>query len=235
MKLKLVDRQIHSGVSESVKRKGFLQATRNEFLRHLTKRGVDFLCNNTELGIEEIRFSKKLSKRLKNDYFHRVSTIFIHISFEKRVEESGGSNSKFLVYYDSSKNSSNGKFEAETRLPLGGARNFTPDVICSYLDAKGRPHVYCLEVYNGSRLGYVTKQLEKLFWILDNTRLIENRIGVDAVPCILVTFDNEALMEKTRGYIQSATAFQVEGIEGLIFLGKDGKVWEKFDDFWKKS
>jgi len=118
MKYGLANRQIHSSVSENAKRKGFLQVTRNEFLRHLTKRGVDFLCNNTELEIEEIRYSKKLSKRLKNDYFHRVSTIFIHISFERWVEESGGSNPKFLVYYDSNKNSTKPKFEAETRLSL---------------------------------------------------------------------------------------------------------------------
>lgn len=78
------------------------------------------------------------------------------------------------------------------------------------------PHVYCLEVYNGNKLGYVTKQLEKLFLILDNTRLIENRIGVDAVPRILVTFDNEALKKKTMEYIQASAVFQVEGIEELV-------------------
>ncbi len=218
MKYGLANRQIHSSVSENAKRKGFLQATRNEFLRHLTKKGVDFLCNNTELEIEEIRYSKKLSKRLKNDYFHRVSTIFIHISFEKRVEESGGSNSKFLMYYDSDKKSTKARFDAETRLSLGGEKHFTPDVICSYVDAQGVPHVYCLEVYNGNKLGYVTKQLEKLFWILDNTRLIENRIGVDAVPRILVTFDNEALKKKTMEYIQASAVFQVEGIEELMLF-----------------
>jgi len=216
MKLKLVDRQIHSSVSENAKRKGFLQANRSEFLRHLTKKGVNFLASHTELPIEEIRYSKKLSKRLKNDYFHRVSTIFIHISFERRVEESGGSNAKFLVYYDGNKNSTKAGFDTETRLPLGGDKHFTPDVICSYIDAQEITHVYCIEIYNGNRFGYVTKQLEKLFWILDNTTLIEDRIGGRAVPRILVTFDNEALMQKTVEYIQSAAIFQVEGIEELI-------------------
>jgi len=89
-------------------------------------------------------------------------------------------------------------------------------VICSYIDAQEITHVYCIEIYNGNRFGYVTKQLEKLFWILDNTTLIEDRIGGRAVPRILVTFDNEALMQKTVEYIQSAAIFQVEGIEELI-------------------
>ena len=230
MEIGLVGRQIHSSVSESAKKKGFLQANRNEFLRHLTKKGVDFLLDNTELEVDEIKYSKRLSKRLKNDYFHRVSTIFTHISFDKRVEESGGTNPKFLVYYDSNKKSSNGKFEAETRLSLGGERHFTPDVICSYVDDQGSPHVYCLEVYNGNKFGYVTKQLEKLFWILDNTTLIEKRIGVEAVPRILVTFDNESLMKKTKVHIQSTAIFQVEGIEKLIFFSLDSEVWEKFSN-----
>lgn len=44
--------------------------------------------------------------------------IFTHISFDKRVEESGGTGAKFLVYYDSSRKPGNGKSEAETRLSL---------------------------------------------------------------------------------------------------------------------
>lgn len=227
-------RQIHSSVSESAKKKGFLQANRNEFLRHLTKKGVDFLLNNTELENNEIRYSKRLSKRLKNDYFHRVSTIFTHISFDKRVEESGGTDAKFLVYYDNNKKSSKGRFEAETRLSLGGERHFTPDVICSYVDAQGVPHVYCLEVYNGNKLGYVTKQLEKLFWILDNTTLIEERIGVVAVPRILVTFDNESLMRKTIEHIQSSAIFQVEGVEELVYFAIDVEVRARFDSIFHK-
>ena len=228
MKYDLVDRQIHSAVSENAKRKGFLQTNRKEYLWYLTKKGLKFLCAHTELEHEEIRFSKKPAKWLKNDYFHRVSTIFIHISFEKRVGESGGSDSKFLVYYDNDKESAKGKFDAETRLSLDGNKHFTPDVICSFVDANGISHVYCLEVYNGNRLGYVTKQLEKLFWILDNTTLIEKRIGMDAVPRILVTFDNESLMKKVMMYIKSGAIFQVEGIEQLILFNLDVNVWRDF-------
>jgi len=70
--------------------------------------------------------------------------------------------------------------------------------------------------------------LEKLFWILDNTTLIEDRIGIDAVPCILVTFDNEALMEKTMSHIKESDIFQVEGIENLIHFAIDSAVWKEF-------
>lgn len=91
-------------------------------------------------------------------------------------------------------------------------------MICSYIDAQGVPHVHCLEIYNGNKLGYVAKQLEKLFWILNNTTLIEEKIGVVAVPRILVTFDNVNLMMKAMEYIQLATIFQVKGIEELILL-----------------
>jgi hypothetical protein len=81
MKEGMVNRQIHTSVSENAKRKGFLQRTRHEYLRFLTKKGARFLDIHTELDFAKIRFPKRPEKRLKNDYFHRVSTIFINISF----------------------------------------------------------------------------------------------------------------------------------------------------------
>lgn len=118
---------------------------------------------HTELGLLEIRFPKRPEKRLKNDYFHRVSTIFINISFDKWFQKKGSTDRRFLIYYDNKKQSKIRKFEAETRLGLGSKKHYTPDVICGYMDAHFNAHVFCLEVYNGKYVDYVEKQLTLLF------------------------------------------------------------------------
>ena len=117
----------------------------------------------TGLNLLEIRFPKRPEQRLKNDYFHRVSTIFINISFDKWIEKIGGEQSKFLVYYDNRKQSSKRNFEAETRLELGIKNHFTPDVICGFKTVDFLEKIFCLEVYNGKNVGYVEKQLIQLF------------------------------------------------------------------------
>lgn len=232
MKEKLVDRQIHSSVSENAKKKWFLQRTRHEYLWYLTRKWALFLESNTELNFLEIRFPKRPSQRLKNDYFHRVSTIFINISFEKWLEKTGGKESQFLVYYDNRKQSVKRNFEAETRLELGIKKHYTPDIICGFRDANSYLKIFCLEVYNGDKVGYVEQQLIQLFWILDSTKKIEQRIDMDAVPRILVTFDNEQLYLKVLSRIQQNNRFHVEGIEHLIFFNSDVNVWKKFGAGW---
>ena len=230
-KVGLVDRQIHFGVSENAKRKGFLLRHRQEYLRHLTPEGAKFLNRNTDLEFSQIRHPKRAGKRLKNDYFHRVSTVFTHISFEKRVEENGYSNSKVLLYYDNSnKGNTKGKFDAETRLPLERDKHFTPDMICSYTDANQKPHVLCIEIYNGNKVGRVVIQLEKLFAILDTSTKIEERIEVDTVPRIIVIFDNENLMLKVKERVFSSHFFAVEGIHKLLLFALDTEIWESFEN-----
>ena len=117
-KQKLVDRQIHTSVSESAKRKGFLQRTREEYLWYLTPKGARLLLARTDLKESDMRYPKRPTKRLKNDYFHRVSTIFINISFDKWVDKIDGKERQFLVYYDNAKESKKRLFESETRLDL---------------------------------------------------------------------------------------------------------------------
>ena len=138
----LADRQIHVSVSESAKKKDFLQRPREEYLWYLTPKGSRFLLAQTELKEPEIRFPKRPEKWLKNDYFHRVNTIFINISFDRWLEKNRGTERKFPVYYDNNKQSNQRKFEAETRLDLGGKTHYSPDVICGFNDTE----------YNGPNL-----------------------------------------------------------------------------------
>ncbi|MEO1263819.1 MAG: hypothetical protein AAFZ15_33745 [Bacteroidota bacterium] len=170
-----VKRQIHMSVSKHEKSKRLFR-TREEYLWHLTVTGAKFLDSRTELNLSEIRFPKRPKEWLKNDYFHRVSSVFMHISFDKWVKKINGTNAKTLLYYDQRKKSNMKKFDAETRLYLKNGKHFTPDMICSYTSESGTPQVFCLEVYNGNKTDYAFQQIKTLFWILDNTRKIEERI-----------------------------------------------------------
>jgi hypothetical protein len=65
------------------------------------------------------------------------------------------------VYYDNNKLSRNGKFEAETRLSLSANKHYTPDIVCGCSSSLSM--VFCVEVYNGNKVGYAEKQIIQLF------------------------------------------------------------------------
>ena len=97
----LVDRQVHQSAQGKGKQ---LIRSRQEYLWYLTLNGARLLATHTELELPQIKYSKKKSHRLQNDYFHRITTISMHIAFDQRVEECGGSEAEALVYYHSQKN-----------------------------------------------------------------------------------------------------------------------------------
>jgi len=214
----LVDRQVHQSAQGKGKQ---LIRSRQEYLRYLTLNGARLLATHTELELSQIKYSKKKSHRLQNDYFHRITTISIHIAFDQRVEECGGSKAQALVYYHSQKNPNTKHFEIETRLQVNDTQHYTPDMICSYFDAQGQPHIYCVEVYKGNRISYIMQQLEKLFWILDNTTKIEQKVGLQAVPRLLIVFDNPTAMESVRTQMKVHPFFQVKGIGEVVLFGME--------------
>ena len=87
-------------------------------------------------------------------------------------------------------------------------------------------------MYNGNKVGYVISQLEKLFWIIDNTTKIEEKMGVNAVPRILCTCDSESLMYSVIKRIRNNKTFHVDKIEELLFFNLDTKVWDFFGGEW---
>ena len=78
----------------------------------------------------------------------------------------------------------------------------------------------------------MVSQLEMLFQILDTSKRVEQRVGVDATPCILVTFDNESLFKKVVERIKNNKCFWVEGIEHLMLFNLDMNVWDNFAFGW---
>lgn len=100
--------------------------------------------------------------------------------------------------------------------------------MCSFIIPNGKPHIFCLEVYNGNKVGYVEQQLKTLFGLLDRTKKIEQRVGVEALPRLLVTFDNQSLMDKVLARLQKDLFFHVEGIENLMFFNLDTNVRADF-------
>lgn len=211
---------------------------RHEDLHCLRLSGARFLDRRTDLCLQDIRFPVKPKQYLSNDYVHRVSSISMHISFEKRVEKMEAKNSKWLRYYDKNRENkiSKSKYEIETCIRLVDGRYYTPDVLCSYQLPSQSPRVYCLELYNGrkykdgykNKVKYATDQLEKLLWIIDNTQKIEKKLQVEAVPRILCVCNNEKLLVSIQERIKTRKTFRVEYINQLIFFNLDYQVWEDF-------
>jgi len=140
-----------------------------------------------------------------------------------------------LTYYNQYQNSKSKRFESETRLELKGEKHYTPDLFCSYITPEQQAHNFVLEVYNSNgnnRVGYVEQQLEKLFWILDKTKKIEERSGIDAIPRILCTFDSVPFLKGVLKRVLNNPFFRVEHIEKLLFFNLDSLVWQNFSKGW---
>ena len=229
---KLTGRQINYSISEKEKITNKDQAIRKrrEDIHLLTVQGANFLDANTELCYRDIRFPKRPKKYLSNDYFHRVSTISIHISFEKRITKNGFLNKKVLLYYRQNKDSKVKRFESDTRVKLKDGRHFTPDMILNYCDSIGQEFVFCLELYNGNKVKYAVDQLKKLLWIIDSSRKVEQKVDGNAIPRVLCVCDNENLMNKIIERIKNDEFFWVNHIDELIFFNLDEYVHMRFGD-----
>ena len=225
-------RQIHYSISKKSKEQETAIKPRYEDLHCLTHKGAKFLDSYTELYLGQIQFPKDPTTYLKNGYLNRVSTIYSHISFDNRVRKNDFLNVKNLQYYFHDKNSKQKRFKSETLIKLRDGSTYTPDAIYSFQKPTGESFIFIWEIYTGDKARYPLEQLEKLFWIIDNTRKIEQRIGVKAIPRILCALDNEALMEKVIEGVKANPIFHVEGIEELIFFGVDREFWEDFGKRW---
>lgn len=231
-KEKFTDKAIHISVPSSPKGK-IARRVRHEDLHYLTPKGAKFLDGETELALSFIRYPKKPKQTLSNDYLHRISTVSIHISYDKWIQENGFVERDFLVYYDKRGLYGEGKsFKSETRIDFDDGSHYSPDVIFSYSKEQGSPLLYCLEVYNGNRTKYVVEQLKKLFWIIEKTTKIGEKVKLKKIPRILCVFDNEPLLKNTIDRVKKDSFFSFQGIEQLLFLNLDKQVWEQFGKDW---
>lgn len=85
---------------------------------------------NTDLSC--IRFPRRPKPFLSNDYIHRISTISIHISFDKWLMRQKALYRRCLLYYDYSRGEDSQKrkkFETETCLHLLNGKKFAPDML----------------------------------------------------------------------------------------------------------
>jgi hypothetical protein len=104
-------------------------------------------------------------------------------------------------------------------------------VICGF-KFNDEPIIFCLEVYNNDKSNYIERQLIFLFGLLDSTQKIEQKLGWDTIPRILVTLDNLSTLKEIIRRLQSHPAFHVEGVEELIFFNLDVNAREEFNDNW---
>ena len=231
----LTGRMACSAVPQGVNKQSMVRRVRHEDLHYLTNKGAEFLDDSTELSLPDIRFARKLKTTLSNDYFHRISTVSINISFDKWVRKHGFHPLCFLVYYDKRGIvKENEDFKAETRLDFDDGRHYTPDVICAF-DKDGEPFLFVLEVYHGNRTTYAFEQLKKLFLIIEHhTQKIAEKARVSKTPRVLCVFDNDTLLENVRSKVKADSFFAREGLQELLYFNRDNQVWEDFGKDWQK-
>lgn len=229
---KFTDKATHIAIPPSPTGK-IARRVRHEDLHYLTHKGASFLDEETELALPYIRYPKNPKQTLSNDYLHRISTVSLHISFDRWVEAVGYATRDFLVYYDKRGLYGESKtFKSETRIDFEDGTHYSPDAILSYQKPNGQPLLFCLEVYNGNRTKYALEQLKKLFGIIEQTTKIGDKVGLQKTPRILCVFDNPTLLNNTIDRIKADRFFAVQGIEQMLLFNLDEQVWQNFGGKW---
>ncbi len=111
--------------------------------------------------------------------------------------------------------------------------HYSPDVIFSYERPTGEASLFCLEIYNGNRTKYVVEQLKKLFWIIERTTKIGDKVQLQKSPRVLCVFDNQTLLENTIRRLQEDKYFSFQGIDRFLLFNVDHQVWKDFGSNWQ--
>lgn len=211
---------------------GVTTRVRSKDLHYITAKGANFLDEETELRIVNIRYSKRQRLNLSNDYPHRVSTINMHISYDRWIKNNSYHHVETLLYYDKRAKFKDLKYTIETRYKSSNG-TYTPDAVMGYADSAGQPQLFILEVYNGARKKYAHEQLKELFELIEESAgQIGKRIGVKQIPRVLVTCDTPKRLGRLIEVLKGDDFFDFEGIEDLLFFKYDAEVWEEFGKDW---
>ena len=147
-RLEYVTKLTHMATPRGANKDTIVRRVRHEDMHYLTKKGATFLDSLTELSFADIRYARKIKHTLSNDYFHRMSTVSMNISFDYWIEENELHNPKYLVYYDKRGLVEEGEFfKSETRIDLKENRHYTPDVLVRF-SKKEEPFAFVLELYH---------------------------------------------------------------------------------------
>lgn len=112
------------------------------------------------MEISQIKYPKSTNTLVKNDFFHRITTIDLMIAYEERVNTTGCTPLFFDHYFDTNSSQVKNGFQCKTRIALGGNEFISPDCIFAY-QHQNAVNLFILEISNGLDTKRIVEQLGK--------------------------------------------------------------------------
>ena len=219
-------------ISEALKKRIEIKKVRQEGIYFLTKKGAEFLDEEARLDIRGIRYPKRIKKSLSNDYFHRISSVSLHIAYNQWIEKNDFKHKETLLYYDKRKKFKKLKTKIESRIKLKNGDTKTPDLVMGYENKEGEGKVFIIEIYNGSRKTYLIEETKELITALQENHELSLRVGVEKFPRILITCEDTAKIKRAIDGIKKDPFFNFKQIDQMLFFNTDSQVWEDFGSNW---
>jgi len=227
-----VDRMDVITISQSLGERIERKRVRQEGVFYLTKKGAEFIDEEMRIDMRGIRYPKRKKKSLSNDYFHRISSVSTHISYNNWIQKHDFTHKETLLYYDKRKKFKKLKTTIESRIDLKGGRTKTPDLVMGYENKKGEGKIFVVEVYNGSRKKYLVDETKELIKALQENHELSLRVGVEKFPRILITCEDQEKMKRAMESIKKDPFFNFKKIDQMLFFNVDSEVWKDFGSNW---
>lgn len=177
-----------------------LQIGKIPFVFYLTKYGVDFLLENSDIEFENINFPKGTATFFYNDYFHRIACVDFQIGFRKWIESKDIEIEFYYNYYDKigSNRKTNSRSIVKTKIEINSTDFYIPDSVFKF--GSGRKKlVYLFEQSNGKNTKKIFNQIDKhALGIARQTPMRKYKTGTDCRVILVFEYDStkQAVMKR---------------------------------------
>lgn len=163
----------------------------------------------------------------RNDYFHRVNTVDVHIAVNQWAHENDATLDFFYTYYDEGIKKA-GRNYARTRVAVNG-RAIIPDVVFKHTADTTR--LFAVEMYNGGETARVEKQILAYFTAF-NEEAIEQTFSYPHGVRLLCIFEHERSLELMQRRFERHQNMAV--FDEQIYLKPVTELGKHFGHNWRR-
>ncbi len=197
-------------------------------VHHLTTHGAVLLREH--LGEEySIRYPKGSSGLFRQDYFHRLHTIDVHIAFAQWAEKNGMKITYFKTYFDKLSTGKENGYRAETYVLIDSKEYLIADALC-VLETGRRKELYAIELYNGNDTNRVHQSLFAHLKALNNGQP-SGQFGLNYGSRVLCVFEYDNYKQMAMKRLCEDSRFAAAKAH-FLFLSLEEMNASTFGEWW---
>lgn len=206
---------------------------RLEDIYFLTEKGAKIVAENLGILLDSVKYPNRSTTEFKNDYYHRIATVSVMISFVMWCESKGYEIDFFDTYYDKvgSQRKAETGVQSKTRLDLPNDTSISPDACIRYT-ANGQRFLFCIEVYNGKDTKRINEQLRKLTYATFEG-IPSKKYDHEKANRNLIIMEHESYIKPTIERIKNDPYLnQFEGVERFFYFKSIEATKNDFGALW---